>query len=62
MAYDREEMIRLRAHALWQEEGCPSGQDLRHWQQAEQHIAALEQVGLLPPVANASVPEVPAAA
>jgi hypothetical protein len=30
-----EEEIRLMAYALWQSEGRPENQSLRHWQQAE---------------------------
>jgi hypothetical protein len=35
-----EEKIRARAHAIWEREGRPEGQDLAHWQQAESEIAA----------------------
>lgn len=48
MAYDREEQIRLRAYEIWENEGYPNGQDLRHWEQAEQEILSLEQIGILP--------------
>ena len=27
--------IALRAYTLWQEEGCPEGEAMRHWLQAE---------------------------
>ncbi|MGO4570076.1 DUF2934 domain-containing protein [Rhizobium sp. 2YAF20] len=39
MAYDREPEIRKRAYELWEQEGKPEGDDLRHW------LMALEQFG-----------------
>jgi len=62
MAYDREETIRLRAYEIWQNEGYPGGQDLRHWQQAEQEILSLEEIGVLPPLIEFPKPAIPAAA
>lgn len=38
MATDRTEEIALRAYALWQEAGCPDGQDVQHWLQAESEL------------------------
>jgi hypothetical protein len=35
---DREKQIRERAYALWEQEGRPNGEDLRHW------VAALEDL------------------
>lgn len=32
---DRHEEIRRRAYWIWQEEGAPAGEDLRHWSMAE---------------------------
>ena len=32
---EREEAIRKRAYALWQEQGQPDGKDWEHWFQAE---------------------------
>jgi hypothetical protein len=29
-----EEIIRLRAHAIWEAQGRPDGHDLEHWEQA----------------------------
>jgi hypothetical protein len=37
---DLEERIRQRAYQLWQEEGCPEGQDEAHWERAR---AAVER-------------------
>jgi hypothetical protein len=39
MANDREQEIRKRAYELWEQEGKPHGDDLRHW------LKALEQFG-----------------
>lgn len=39
MENDREHRIRERAYALWEQEGRPQGDDLRHW------LAALEEFG-----------------
>jgi hypothetical protein len=39
MSNDREQEIRHRAYELWEQEGKPHGDDLRHW------LKALEQFG-----------------
>ncbi|ASY66089.1 Cell division protein FtsW (plasmid) [Sinorhizobium sojae CCBAU 05684] len=36
---DREELIRRRAYAIWENEGRPDGQDKRHWEQASREMA-----------------------
>lgn len=33
-----QESIRNRAHQIWEEQGCPDGQDLVHWMQARQEL------------------------
>ncbi|WP_331376647.1 DUF2934 domain-containing protein [Sinorhizobium chiapasense] len=38
MDNDREELIRRRAYAIWEREGRPEGQDLRHWEQASREM------------------------
>ena len=38
MADDREYLIRERAHAIWQDEGCPEGEHLAHWLRAEAEL------------------------
>ena len=38
MNKDLETMIRARARALWEEEGCQDGSALRHWLEAERQI------------------------
>ncbi|MBI3743123.1 MAG: DUF2934 domain-containing protein [Chloroflexi bacterium] len=42
MIMDREQEIRILAHALWEQEGCPEGHDQDHWYRAEV-IWALQQ-------------------
>ncbi|MEJ6844738.1 DUF2934 domain-containing protein [Sinorhizobium fredii] len=34
----REELIRRRAYAIWEQEGRPEGQELRHWEQAAREM------------------------
>lgn len=36
----RKEEIRLRSYLIWQQEGCPIGDDLEHWQRAKAQIEA----------------------
>ncbi|MCG5473590.1 MAG: DUF2934 domain-containing protein [Sinorhizobium fredii] len=38
MENDREELIRRRAYAIWEQEGRPAGQELRHWEQAAREM------------------------
>ncbi|MBP2233241.1 hypothetical protein J2847_006578 [Azospirillum agricola] len=38
--YDREAEIRERAYRLWNEEGQPEGQQVRHWLEAEAALLA----------------------
>ncbi len=40
-----EERIRRRAYQIWQEEGCPTGQEERHWEMARQMIASEGSAG-----------------
>ncbi|OWV97557.1 hypothetical protein ATY81_09065 [Rhizobium sp. R72] len=42
MTETREEWIRKRAYALWEEEGRPTGRDFVHWEQAWTERLALE--------------------
>lgn len=37
---DRQEEIRRRAYWIWEEEGSPTGEDLRHWSMAEAEFEA----------------------
>lgn len=33
-----EDRVRERAYAIWEEEGRPDGEDLRHWSDAEAEL------------------------
>jgi len=35
---DRDELIRRRAYAIWENEGRPEGDDRRHWDQASREM------------------------
>ena len=43
MLESRDEWIKKRAYAIWEEEGYPSGRDVTHWQQASSERIALEK-------------------
>jgi Protein of unknown function (DUF2934) len=40
----REQAIRERAYAIWEEEGRPDGRDLDHWRRAEEEIGLADEV------------------
>jgi hypothetical protein len=40
MEDDREQTIRQRAYTIWEEEGRPQGEDMRHWLRAWQELSA----------------------
>lgn len=40
---DRNEQIRRRAYWIWEEEGSPMGEDLRHWSMAEAELEASKE-------------------
>jgi hypothetical protein len=42
----REERIRRRAYQLWQQDGCPEGRALDHWDKAAELVAIEENHGL----------------
>jgi hypothetical protein len=42
MAIEKEELIRRRAHEIWENEGRPDGADLRHWQRAADELSRKE--------------------
>jgi hypothetical protein len=44
----KEQAIRERAYALWEEEGRPDGKDLDHWHRAEAEIRSTEREEGLP--------------
>lgn len=37
---DREERISAVAYAIWEEQGCPQGQDEAHWHMAVERVNA----------------------
>jgi hypothetical protein len=39
MSEQREQAIRERAYALWEQDGRPDGRSVAHWSQAEMEIA-----------------------
>ena len=41
----REQAIRERAYAIWEQEGRPDGKDLDHWLRAEAEIIAQRLFG-----------------
>jgi len=43
MLDEREQAIRERAYAIWEQDGRPEGRNLAHWSQAEAEIGT-EQV------------------
>jgi hypothetical protein len=43
MLETRDEWIKKRAYAIWEEEGYPSGRDTVHWEQASSERIALEK-------------------
>ena len=46
MQGDREERIRRRAYALWEQQGRPDGKDVEHWLRAEAEISGGSQAGV----------------
>ena len=44
MSESREQAIRERAYALWEQDGRPEGRSLAHWSQAETEIAVKHAV------------------
>jgi|GEM_PF-5531754 len=41
----REQAIRERAYAIWEEEGRPDGKHLDHWRRAEDEINSVAEAG-----------------
>ncbi|EPE94505.1 DUF2934 domain-containing protein [Rhizobium grahamii] len=42
MIETRDEWIRKRAYALWEDEGHPAGREIAHWEQARTERLSLE--------------------
>ena len=51
---DRTDQIARRAYERWQERGCPQGDGLSDWLEAEQEIAAAALPSSPPAKANAT--------
>jgi Protein of unknown function (DUF2934) len=45
MPEQKEQAIRERAYAIWEEEGRPDGKDLEHWCRAEDEINSASEGG-----------------
>ncbi len=43
MLESRDEWIKKRAYAIWEEEGYPTGRDVEHWARASGERIALEE-------------------
>jgi hypothetical protein len=43
MSEHKEQAIRERAYAIWEEEGRPDGKHLEHWRRAEDEINSAVQ-------------------
>jgi hypothetical protein len=41
----REQALRERAYAIWEEEGRPDGKHLDHWRRAEDEINSVPEAG-----------------
>ena len=48
---ETQRLIRERAHALWEADGCPEGRDIDYWLQAEEEITAMSVAGEEDPLA-----------
>jgi len=46
MLDDREQAIRERAYAIWEQQGCPEGLSIDHWLRAEEEITTDEALGI----------------
>ncbi len=60
MSDDKQDRIRQRAHAIWEGQGRPEGQDREHWAQATREIEAEDTAKKKP--AGKAAPKAKAAA
>jgi hypothetical protein len=42
--HEHEDRVRQRAYELWEKDGRPEGQHLRHWQRAEEELQGRSSV------------------
>lgn len=61
MSDDKQDRIRQRAHAIWEGQGRPEGQDREHWAQATREIEAEETAKKKPAAKSAPKVKAPAA-
>lgn len=61
MADSREDRIRARAHQIWLDEGQPSGNEQRHWEQAAADVDAEDAKPKRPAAKKATAVKKPAA-
>jgi Protein of unknown function (DUF2934) len=47
MPNEREQAIRYRAYAIWEQDGRPEGRSLAHWSQAEAEIGTEQTVSAM---------------
>ena len=45
MSEHKDQAIRERAYAIWEEEGRPDGKHLEHWRRAEDEINSAVEAG-----------------
>ncbi|MBU2956086.1 DUF2934 domain-containing protein [Paracoccus sp. 1_MG-2023] len=55
METEREELIKARAHRIWEDAGRPEGHEQAHWQQAEAELAS-EEGGVTRPGTGSETP------
>ena len=60
MSDDKQDRIRQRAHAIWEGQGRPEGQDREHWAQATREIEAEETATKKPAAKSAAKVKAPA--
>ena len=46
MPPDQEQLVRDRAYAIWQADGCPDGREAQHWRQALLDVAEVTSPGV----------------
>ncbi len=56
MEMEREELIKARAHRIWEDAGRPEGHEHAHWEQAEAELAAEEKGGIMRPGTGSETP------
>jgi hypothetical protein len=52
---DVEERVRRRAYRIWEEEGCPEGRELVHWDMAAELVAIEDSQNVIRKPVNRSL-------